>query len=102
MAVLREYVNKYFRLRNYKEPDTNQAFQFLVSEVGELADKLVHVQSEEWVRNHPENKDDDVSGEIGDVLMMLTKVADTLDMDPVKCMVEKMARKGYGKTSSTE
>mgnify|MGYP001310960742 CR=1 FL=1 len=88
-------VNGYFKFRNYKEPDTTQAFLFLTSEVGELADKLVHVQSEDWVRNHPENKNDDIAGEIGDVLMMLTKTAATLGLDPIDCMLEKMERKGF-------
>lgn len=93
--TLPEIVNDYFAFREYKEPDTVQAFLFLASEVGELADKLVHTQSEEWVRNNPENKNDDIAGEIGDVLMMLTKTAQTLGMDPVGCMLNKMRKKGW-------
>ena len=95
MGVLRDTVNRYFQVRGYKEPDTVQAFLFLTSEVGELSDKLVHRQSEDWVRNHPESKNDDIAGEIGDILMMLTKTADTLGLDPMDCMLEKMARKGF-------
>ena len=93
--MIREYVNEYFKFRGLHQPTTTQAFLFLVSEVGELGDKIVQKQSDKWVRNHPENKDDDIEGEIGDVLMMLTKVADTLGLDPFECMQKKFARKGF-------
>ena len=95
MGILRDTVNQYFQYRGYKEPDTVQAFLFLTSEIEELADKLVHQQSEDWVRNHPESKNDDIAGEIGDILMMLTKTADTLGLDPMDCMLEKMSAKGF-------
>ncbi len=89
---LRVLVNKYFHLRGYTDPNATQAFLFLVSETGELADKLVHSQAA-WVRNHPNEKDDDVASEIGDCQMMLTKFAEKVKVDPIEAMFAKMQRK---------
>jgi NTP pyrophosphatase (non-canonical NTP hydrolase) len=95
MDPVNDLVGDYFRHRNLVYPDTNQAFLFLVSEVGELADKLVHDQRN-WVRNNPDTKDDDRAGEIADVLMMLAVLSETLGIDPIEAMQDKFNRKGYG------
>jgi NTP pyrophosphatase (non-canonical NTP hydrolase) len=91
---LRVVVNEYFQFRGYADPDATQALLFLTSEIGELADRFVHTQSK-WVRNNPENKSDDVAGEIGDVLMMLTKFAERAGVDPIRAMLEKFKKKGF-------
>ena len=85
----------YFAFRGYKTPDPIQAFLFLASEVGELADRLVQAQSAAWVRNHPESKSADPQGEIADVLMMLTALCSALNLDPVELMLEKFKSKGF-------
>lgn len=87
-------VEDYFNFRELVDPDVFQAFMFLTSEIGELADKVVGLTGE-WVRNNPQDKNDDVAGEIGDVLMMLTVTAAKLGIDPVKAMFDKFERKGY-------
>jgi len=87
-------VGDYFSFRELTDPDMIQAFVFLTSEMGELADKLVGLYGD-WVRNHPEDKNDDVAGEVGDVLMMLTVTAAKLGIDPIKAMFEKFERKGF-------
>jgi NTP pyrophosphatase (non-canonical NTP hydrolase) len=94
---LRKLVNGYFEFRNYTEPTTDQAFKFFAAELGELADALVQSEAN-WVRNNPEDKSGDlqaIKAEIGDCLMMLTKLADTLDIDPLTAMIEKFQSKGW-------
>jgi len=91
--TLPEIVEKYFQFRNLTQPDANQAYLFLVSEIGELADAFVADQAA-WVRNNPE-KERNVSDEIGDVLMMLTVFAMSQGIDPKQAMLDKMRSKGF-------
>jgi NTP pyrophosphatase (non-canonical NTP hydrolase) len=94
---LRRLVDSYFDIRELAKPDTNEAMLFLTSEIGELADVIVSPQKK-WVRNDKTKEDiknhiDYIADEVGDVLMMLTVVAGTFNLDPVTCMQEKMTRK---------
>ena len=95
VASLTGLARDYFAFRGYKTPNPIQAFLFLASEVGELADRMVQAQSSDWVRNHPENKSGDPRGEIGDVLMMLTALCNALGLDPIEQMLEKFKAKGF-------
>jgi len=90
-------LREYYNFRGYKFPDTVQAFLFLASEIGELSDRIVTGQSDEWVRNHPEAKHSNLKPEIGDVLMMLTALcsAEYGSTDPIDCMIEKWSAKGF-------
>lgn len=76
-----QLVNYYFQLRKYKEPDTKDALKFLVTELGELLNVCTKLEPE-WVRNNPLDSEAALSlfkDELGDCLMMLLKVVDTLD-----------------------
>ena len=88
-----EIVKQYYEFRGLARPDAHQAFLFLTSEIGELADAFVADQGD-WIRNNPD-KDRSVSDEIGDVLMMLTVFSEALGIDPVQAMLEKMEKKGF-------
>ena len=88
-----EIVKNYYEFRGLTQPDTNQAFLFLVSEIGELSDALVANQAS-WVRNNPD-RERQIPAEIGDVLMMLTVFAATQGIDPIEAMLEKMRSKGF-------
>ena len=88
-----DIVMKYYDFRGLTQPDANQAFLFLVSEIGELSDALVANQAA-WVRNSPD-RDRHIPAEIGDVLMMLTVFAATQGIDPIEAMLEKMKSKGF-------
>lgn len=90
---LRNIVDAYYAYRGLTHPDANQAYLFLVSEVGELADALVANQAD-WVRNNPD-RDRSIEPEIGDVLMMLTVFASQMGVDPVEAMLNKMKSKGF-------
>jgi NTP pyrophosphatase (non-canonical NTP hydrolase) len=90
---LLDLVKQYYEFRGLTAPDTNQAFLFLVSEMGELSDALVADQAE-WVRNNP-NRERDVEAEIGDVLMMLTVFAASQGINPIDAMLKKMESKGF-------
>lgn len=81
MSDLRQIVNNYFLRRGYKDPTLDEAFLFLVSEIGELSDALVSSR-QEWVRNNPDKKSN-IAQEIGDVLMMLVKVGEKAGIDDI-------------------
>lgn len=89
---IKSIVESYYQYRGLVKPDSRQALLFLVSEVGELADAIVH-QEADWVRNNEKARS--VEDEVGDVLMMLTALCIALDIDPIQCMLEKMVKKGY-------
>lgn len=88
-----DLVQQYYSFRGLTRPDANQAFLFLVSEVGELSDALVSNQAQ-WVRNNPD-RERNISNEIGDVLMMLTVFAAAQGIDPVEALKTKMRSKGF-------
>jgi len=121
---LKWVVDEYFKFRKYKEPTAQEAFLFLVSEVGELAEAIKENSSFDhstrfmrqviddqislgkwadgilaeqggWVRNNDRIKTPDLSAEFGDVLMMLVKTAAKLNIDPVEAMFDKMEKKGW-------
>ncbi len=85
-------VNRYFKFRGYKMPDEHQAMLFLVSEVGELADALVH-QDGGWTRNN--EKERALRSEVGDVLMMLSAFCLSLGIDPIQAMGQMMVDHGF-------
>ena len=95
-----QIVQDYYTFRGLTQPDAGQAFLFLTSEVGELADAFVHDQAA-WVRNNPD-RERDVESEIGDILMMLTVFAATQGVDPRDAMLKKMRRKGFKFSESAE
>ncbi|MBI9043155.1 MAG: hypothetical protein JEZ06_01645 [Anaerolineaceae bacterium] len=86
-------VEAYYKFRGLTHPDAAQAYLFLVSEIGELADAFVADQAE-WVRNNPD-RSRIVEDEIGDVLMMLTVFASSQGIDPYDAMLTKMKKKGF-------
>jgi hypothetical protein len=86
----------YYQYRGYGFPNANQAFKFLVSEMGELADAYVNGEAE-WVRNNPKNKTSDPYPEVGDVLQMLAMFGLKLQppVNPIEAMFEKWKSKGF-------
>lgn len=90
--TLGERVERYYKFRELVTPDAGQALLFLVSEVGELADAHVHSQAE-WVRNNERERN--VADEVGDCMLMLTAYCNAQGLDPVGCMLDKMAKKGF-------
>jgi NTP pyrophosphatase (non-canonical NTP hydrolase) len=85
-------VANYYHFRGYEFPDTEAAFKWLLSEIGELSEALVQ-ENHEWIRNNPNDRKVDVEAEIGDILMMLTALAISRNTDPLTCMIEKMQTK---------
>jgi hypothetical protein len=86
-------VNSYYEQRGLVHPNAWDAFAFLVSEIGELADALVSAFRQGWVRNNPGQKD--IGFEGGDVLMLLIKFCSEMGFDPLYKMVEKFEAKGW-------
>ena len=95
-----ETVKAYYEFRGLTIPNDTEALLFLTSEVGELADSHVE-QMASWVRNNPD-KDRGVEDEVGDVLMMLTAYCIAREIDPVECMLNKFAKKGFDSTQTPE
>ena len=88
-----ETVQAYYEYRGLTIPNDTEALLFLTSEVGELADAHVE-QMAGWIRNNPD-KDRGVEDEVGDILMMLTAYCIARGIDPVECMRDKFAKKGF-------
>lgn len=91
---LASLVRSYYAFRGYKDPDLKEAFNWLVSEVGEAAGAINQSQGEGWVRNN-DHTQDSVADELGDVLMMLIKTAEKAGVDLLDAMVGKWEKKGW-------
>lgn len=103
-----ELIKEYYQFRGLVMPNEDQAFKFLVSEVGELADALVsaekiipgpvssagNCEAVPWVRNNP-GKERNIEDEAGDVLMMLYVTCMERGINPHVAMLRKFARKGF-------
>jgi NTP pyrophosphatase (non-canonical NTP hydrolase) len=88
-----EVVQWYFDKRELLYAQTPvKAFLFLVSEIGEIADAMVHGM-DNWVRNNERERE--VGPELGDALMMLCVTAERHNVDPLDEMLKKFAKKGY-------
>lgn len=101
-APLSDLVNEYYEFRKLTNPNTEQSFLFLTSEIGELADAIVQNKAA-WVRNNPDLKDGSdkkIREEAGDVLMMLVKTIENYYGDPVADMVKKFKKKGFDNEAS--
>lgn len=88
---IRTLVAKYFGARKFVVPSREQAFLFLTSELGELADALVSNQ-EDWVRSD-ETRERSIENETADVLMMLIMTLGEGDL--INAMVTKFKQKGF-------
>jgi NTP pyrophosphatase (non-canonical NTP hydrolase) len=93
MSEIVDVIKQYYQFRGLEKPDEAQAFQFLVSEVGELADALVSSNGK-WVRNNPD-RERNIADEAGDVLMMLCVTLMDRGIDPFEAMLAKFIRKGF-------
>jgi len=91
MQDLYAAVSHYFDFRGLKYPSQQEAFLFLTSEIGELADEIVQ-EAGGWVRNNPQNKGKGAENEMGDVVMMLCMTA---MKDPIELMFRRWKEKGY-------
>lgn len=66
----------------WPQPDVIDSYIFLVSEIGEVGDALLHSNHGhrgDYVRNHP--KECDLDAELGDAYLMLCTLATCLDID---------------------
>lgn len=87
---LKDIISKLKSADNYRLPTTEDAFRFLVSEVGEIADCLIRTGSNHYVRNNPD-KSIDLSSELADVIIMAAALAASVDIDIDEALEEKLA-----------
>ncbi len=90
---LPQLIESYYQYRNMRRPNFDDAFLFLTSEIGELADAIVS-QKPGWTRNNPDKRRA-VDDEIGDVMQMLCVCAQAAGLDPIECMMSKWRSKGW-------
>lgn len=90
----KKYIKRYFAERGLTYASSGlEAYLFMVSEVGEVGDVIVHGMGD-WVRNHPDKKRN-IRDELADVYMMLAITADLYDVDLDDALLDKMAEKGF-------
>lgn len=94
-----ETIKKYYEYRGMKWPDTKEALDFTVTEVGEAMDAYIRTNQPGWVRNNPD-KDLNYGHELADIYQMITISAHeatgkTLD----ELLEEKWATKGFDNES---
>ena len=90
-------IARYYHERGLTVPSAWEAMAFVVTELGEAYDELLHTYGRKWVRNNPEKHE--LSGqwqafgeELGDVLMMVMVAGLAAGVNPLHAMYEKMAR----------
>lgn len=83
-------IRQYYLCRGLKWPDKKDSILWLFTELGELVDAVLRLESG-WVRNN--NKDTDVASELGDCLFMLLVTSQCLGIDPIEAMLNKMEKK---------
>ena len=74
---------------NFKTPSKQKAFEFLVSEVGELADCLTRVDESGYTRNVQE-KEFDIGHELADIILMCCAVANAHDISLMDALYSKI------------
>lgn len=86
-------IKEYFEHRGIPLAKGRDAYIFLVSEVGEVGDALMRLDTESgWVRNDP-NRTANLADELADVFMMTLALADSYDVDLEDALEFKLERK---------
>jgi NTP pyrophosphatase (non-canonical NTP hydrolase) len=90
----KKFIKRYFAERGLTYASSGlDAYLFLVSEVGEIGDAIVHTR-DQWVRNNPDRKRE-LKDELADAYMMLAITADLYNVDLDQALLDKMAEKGF-------
>lgn len=96
MHYLIELINTYYSKRELVWPTTDQAMQWVETELGEVYELLLARQPG-WVRNNPGNKPPfnrgELAEELGDAIMMLIVAGIAEGVDPIGAMEHKIYRK---------
>ena len=90
MLVIKEF----YVTHDLKWPTTDQAFRFVIEELGELA-RDMNDMIPGWKRNNPRKlppTSDDIADEIGDAIMMLMVLGMTVGVNPLESLYRKMSR----------
>lgn len=84
---------RYFVHAGMTWPETRDAVDFAVTEIGEVVDALKRKEPH-WGRHNPD-KDRDLGMEISQAVMMLVIAADTAGVDLMKSTHRWMQEKGF-------
>jgi hypothetical protein len=63
-------IKKYYEFRGMKMPNSKEALDFAITEIGEAMDAWIRENSGDWVRNNPD-KDANFAFELADTYQML-------------------------------
>lgn len=96
-------INHYYEVRGLRRPGLYQAILWLSSEVGEVCE-LINRADGPWTRNNKEKEkrlsDEEylamLGDELGDVIMMACAAGISMGLDPIDCLLKKMAEKMEG------
>lgn len=94
---LLDIIIDYFDKRGLVYPDNSwQALGFATTEMGEVYELLLD-RDKNWIRNNPEDKPkfnkEDLSEELGDVIMMIMLAGYVEGVNPIQSLKDKIQRK---------
>ncbi len=88
LAFLQQYVDEMIHIRGWQDETPQDTMLLLTEELGELA-KEVRKSCTNIQNDTAKAKTSNLSGEIGDVFLMLMALCRTLDVDLLKAFKEK-------------
>jgi len=85
----------YYQFRGMKIPNTKEALDFAVTEIGEAMDSWIRENQTDWVRNNP-SKETNLAFELADTYQMLEMACYAHCGSSLETvLLEKWASKGY-------
>lgn len=93
--TLTEILDHYFNIRQLKHPDFRDAILFAITELAEALE--VELAQRSYVRNNPDDKPtfdkNALAEELGDVIMMIQTAGIAYKVDPLRALIDKLAKK---------
>lgn len=91
-----ELIKYYYNKRGLKWPNFDDAMKFVATEIGEVYEVDL-ARTDGWVRNNPNSKPiftkEQLSSELGDVIMMVMVAGIVEEVDPLQSLINKINRK---------
>lgn len=93
MSILVKLITQYYEKRGLKWPDFNDAMKFVITEIAEVFEE--EMAGKGYIRNNPEQKPTQTSlvrleEELADVMMMVQVAGMYYNLDPLRCLVERL------------
>lgn len=92
---IQNFIHDYYESRKLKWPNPEEAMMFLMTEVGEAFEAILHEKGG-WVRNNPRVLAPRFLEELGDIIMMAIVAGMATGRNPLTAMLMKMQTKLRG------